>query len=722
MSLTFTQINPETENATIYLDRMSSLVLTLTPDADITVQSGSNASTFQIYMPGCFSPNDLNIMTIDKTDWKFSSYSDKNNINDCYLSLTYAGDDNYVWGNGDDFTFTIDRICILQSTKELPYTGSTQITFENFENLSPFTPSYADLTLDNPPPAAGNAHLKEVLQVFLSNEGLIQVSKNTDDPLQNILYLNFKNIGDDSLPMGGGQVKVEFVYGNTSGALTTQEDAWNINAAVANEEGNDWIVNNPDNTSANHPIWTLIPGESGIIGTGADANLIFAFSNIISFTPPGDTQMMVSFSGFMKDENTPYEDTTYVLNIHKLDSPKLRGLTSFYCLQSRYEVFNPTEEIEVDLVWSMYYVNQVKIMTDRSNTEQTVFPSTTTEYSKAISTDQQVFTISGISTSGPITITALAYDGNGDLLNKMECTVFVKSAYIPQIIMTQAPIIEENIDQRIAALQAAFMTNFKGLVQFYADVSTYLISGNSGHVPLTLYWKTYAASQIQIEHDFLPSNELAPIETGSTGFAQGEFPYTTPGIHDCLHLRFTAKAFDGGGQLINSMQHTIFVRVAKAFVDYTNTPYPTIVVGAQLWMAANYSYSHNGMDGVHRPGGSYGKYYNIDAALNNIPEGWRLPSRYEYKKLFSAFSTAEMAPDGASGFNAELGGYYEDDMKNHAHFVDAIGYYWTSDPDLDYEDRYYYCSFDSSGADNNNLAYSIDKNYYLSVRYVKDVE
>ncbi len=723
MSLTFTQINPETENATIYLDRMSSLVLTLTPDADITVQSGSNASTFQIYLPDCFSPDDLNIMIIDKTDWTFSSYIDKNNINDCYLSLRYAGDDNYVWVNGDDFTFTIDRICILQTTRDLPYTGSTQINFENFENLSPFTPSYADLTLDNPPPVAGNAHLKEVLQVFLSYEGLIHVSSNEDDPLKNALVLNFNNIGTDPIYTGtqssNGIVQVSFVYGSTSGALapltagdppstTGKGSAWNIEAGMklVNNE-NEWSATNPDlGTAVGSPVWQLAPTNNniGIIDTGTYANISFSFSSIISVTPPGNTQMIVSFSGFMKDDNTPYDETTYILDIIKLDTPKLRGLTCFSVYGEdavaaaaalRYEVATPQDEINVPLYWGMYYVKKVQIMTSLPGTDPVSFPTLDSFYSdsEAITTDSTNLQLSGIEYSGNISITAQAFDGTGALLNSMELTIFVQTPYTRNLISQ----------------------SMKGLLRFYSTTPRLMLS-DSNNVEIELILRTHGVSRVELYTNYTLLSDPISISCSDTTLTQpaNRATITIPQILNRDPITIVAQAFDENSSPLNSMECTVFVTFA--YIDQDGKIYPTVQIGSLLWMAVNLDY--------HTPGGGsqfyngnasrevpYGRYYKMNAALSDISQGWRLPTQSDWVDLKNHFGGTELLVGGNSGFNAELGGVKYPSW----HSLGQEGWYWTQTPS---SSGYTLFKIVANGA----ISFPwLDGSNMLSVRYVRDV-
>ncbi len=714
MSVSTTQINPKTEDATIYLDRMTSLELSLTNDGEtITVNSGSNASILKIYLPDFFSPNDLNIMTIEKTDWEFASFIDESNINNCYLSLTYSGAD-YDWNIGEALIFTIERVYVLQTTKELPYDGgATQINFENFVNLSTFTPSIPEvnLTLDNPP--AAQADLKAVLQVFLSYEGIIHVSSDADDLLNNTLYLNFENIGTDALSMSSqtnGTVEVSFVFGNTSGALTSLDNGWNINAEVDNQEGNDWIATNPDKSSTD-PTWTLNPGDAEVIGTGKDANVIFRFNNIVSFVGnnnaytssayTGNTQMIVSFSNFMKDEATPYDDATYVLDIKKLDTPRLRGLTSFYvdgidataaAAALRYKVANPQDEITVPVSWGMYYVEKVQIV---ANVSDQVLYTKTYDNEEPITTDGTDLTLSGMKYSDNVSITAQAFDGTGALLNSIEFTVYVESSYIQTQVAQELATIRQKISQLSQAMS--------GLLRFYCksekitydinNVKNYPDTNTSNQVELVLW--THGVSYVQLFTNYSsptidststdpstdpptdpPTNQIYCVDT--TLEQNANTATVTLPILNTDPITIIAQAYDSSGNLLNTMECTVFVEIP--YIDQKGTSYPTVQIGNLLWMTENLdwdsgnsgSFESYPANDTYAKDNKLGKLYSPYYAASYAQPGWRLPAPSNWQDLFDLYGSQSngscIKPDtynafldkdgGASGLNIQLGGYY----------------------------------------------------------------
>jgi uncharacterized protein (TIGR02145 family) len=132
-------------------------------------------------------------------------------------------------------------------------------------------------------------------------------------------------------------------------------------------------------------------------------------------------------------------------------------------------------------------------------------------------------------------------------------------------------------------------------------------------------------------------------------------------------------------------------------VTIEGTEYPTVEIGTQTWTSVNYA----GPGGVSFDAiGSmpeYGKYYSrVELEAIKVPEGWRIPTMDDYKKLAEFYSmplpTMTMHSDlikplisathwnhvvgtNTSGFNAYPGGY----MFGSAPPIDGdIAEFWAS--------------------------------------------
>jgi uncharacterized protein (TIGR02145 family) len=434
MSASFgcTIINPAVpsgqDQAVVYQNTAATLTVTLTNDtgATVTFQAGSSPSTFEVYWPSFVTTAQTAAMQITPpANWKW----DANQI-----ALVYTGPGDASWVNGSTLVFTAANVVATAQ----PTSSSLQMNPSGMSGDIP-TQVLAKMSL-MPPPDPNNPNIDTVVQVSLATQGTIYVSP-TNDPLPNTLFLTLKNMSQDALYSGSNMWKgnpriiVTFVYGLTSGALAPDNDksapqtgsAWNIKGSVDVSQGNAWQVTNPDTKGSDpYPQWILQPTNTNkdIIGTGANANITFSFTNIISFTGKGHTQMTLQFLDFPATDSKSYNGYVYVMDIVKQDAPPTRGLINFYGKNPLATVGSPTDTVKIDVNWGMFYVDHVMLIPSIPGMQPTVksYPNM-----QALAYDKVSVSVTNITVSTPVILTLQAYDNSDNYLNAMQYTVFINA-------------------------------------------------------------------------------------------------------------------------------------------------------------------------------------------------------------------------------------------------------------------------------------------------------
>jgi uncharacterized protein (TIGR02145 family) len=457
-------------DATIYVGEAATLSVTLTNNTggNIGLQNGATASLITLYMPTYFTVTELQNMSISLTDWTFSV--DTGNL---ALLLTYSGSGS--WPQNGSIQFDITNV----ESNATPNTQPIQVNFSNMTGNVPLQ-IQANLTLMNPP-QPGNASLADVLQLSLDNQGSIYVSE-PNDILQNSIFLNIKNTGStplyngQSMWTGNPKIVATFVYGNTSGALAPDNDplnpglgsAWNIIGSIYINQGGNWQIENPVNTGIDpHPQWTMSPTNTNqsILGTGATANITFDFSEIISITPIGHTQITLLFTGFMKDSTTPYDEQTFVLDIVKQTPPPTRGLINFFGDNPVVQVTNPDTAIDIPLRWAMFDVDQVNLITNYPG-----MPLFNKQYTPALPLDYDNKTVSipGVTQDTAVFITLQSFNGAGAFLNSLQFSAFIQASFFqdprdgktyPVVQIGSKIWMAANLDYKSASGSAPYANN-----------------------------------------------------------------------------------------------------------------------------------------------------------------------------------------------------------------------------------------------------------------------
>jgi len=402
----------------------------------IPLAAGAGASTFGVYLPSpaFFTLDQLRAMQVTADGWAGALDAPSLAIN---ITCTRAG----TWAAGATLTFTItgavsdgppgtDTVTIVPSNLD----GNVAVSLE-----APLAVASA--------PKPGNLQLPDVLQVTLDSQGSVLRSTSSSDPLANTLYLTLKNTGATALATGttragNPQVFVSFVYGNTSGALAPDSydpakgpqlgSAWNIAAGIASAQS-PWTAANPrPDGEEPHPQWVLGPSPNNlqILGPagGDQANVTFAFSNLVSVTPTGHTQMLVLCTGFAKDAQTMYDDHLFVLDIVKVDAPATRGLLSFFGPEPLIPVTDPNAQVTIPLRWTMFDVASVQLLTSSPAVapvrKRYAIPP------KPIDYDSTSLTLSAPQTSEALFVTLQAFDAGGGYLNSQQFTAYMEVSYV----------------------------------------------------------------------------------------------------------------------------------------------------------------------------------------------------------------------------------------------------------------------------------------------------
>eukprot|EP00040_Diaphanoeca_grandis_P003104 m.23765 g.23765 ORF g.23765 m.23765 type:complete len:150 (+) comp14347_c0_seq1:354-803(+) len=143
----------------------------------------------------------------------------------------------------------------------------------------------------------------------------------------------------------GPNIVTSFVLGDTQDCLTCQypnktnplcpvtpyggleASAWNIETGIMTDFTDGWVAYDQNHNNGPCAVFHQTPQNVNreIIGVANGRNNVtFMFTDIVSFTPVGQTQMTLHLTGFQYDETTYYKDTTIVLNIAKyLPDPSL---------------------------------------------------------------------------------------------------------------------------------------------------------------------------------------------------------------------------------------------------------------------------------------------------------------------------------------------------------------------------------------------------------------
>lgn len=404
--------------------------------ADIALASGADAAAFGVYLPSpaLFTLDQLRAITVTAGGWAGTL-----DVPDLAINITCTKAD--TWASGQTLTFTLANV----TSSGPPGSGTVTLLPGNLGDDAPLSIE-APLSVANPP-KPGNLQLTDVLQVTLDSQGSVLHSPSSADPLSNTLYLTLKNTGATPLAAGGKrfgnpQVLVSFIYGNTSGALAPDAfdpakgpqlgSAWNIKSGISSAQL-PWTTTDPRHDSQDHdPQWTLAPSPNNMTLLGPastdQANVTFSFSNLVSLTPVGHTQMLVLCTGFAKDAQTFYDDHLFVLDVVKVDPPPTRGLLSFFGPDPVIAVSDPDSQITIPLRWAMFDVAGVQLLS--SSPSVAVQRKSYPVPPKPVDYDNTTVTLPAPPASEAVFFTLQAYDAGGGYLNSQQFTAYAQVSYV----------------------------------------------------------------------------------------------------------------------------------------------------------------------------------------------------------------------------------------------------------------------------------------------------
>jgi uncharacterized protein (TIGR02145 family) len=144
--------------------------------------------------------------------------------------------------------------------------------------------------------------------------------------------------------------------------------------------------------------------------------------------------MMVTFNNFMMNSTTSYKSATFILDISKQDAPPTRGLFNFFGTNgSIVSLSKPAQNIQIPLRWSMFYVDNIKLICNIPGTpplERNYFRSDQSPNIQPLAYDKYTLTLPiQVTQDTPVFITLQAFDNNNNYLNALQFTIFVSASF-----------------------------------------------------------------------------------------------------------------------------------------------------------------------------------------------------------------------------------------------------------------------------------------------------
>ncbi|MBW2569003.1 MAG: YncE family protein [Deltaproteobacteria bacterium] len=373
---------------------LNDLTFTVTNNTGNDLSLTASDSSFHI----AFGPNlcvdQENIQVNDLAEW------DSNYVSGRFSYIEIKPSSDITFGDGQNLQFTLTNITSSGTSGDNDNVTIAYYSIGGFEDGSYQLPfSLAD------PPSTEKKDLNLIHQFISSN--IVYLTKDSANPISNELVFSLSNpsktgpLIPDDVSWGDNTPKftISFVYGASPayGALTTTQNASDININIDKSYGNDWQINKRAGGST--PYWELSPNPDNheILGTGQNASIDLDITDIVTELEAGTTLM------YIQNSNIPgYNDGCYALQIEKkLPTP---GILSFFVLDPVID-----EEDSTALSWQTYGVKSVTLQYQDEHYDEITLNSEKREIDKG-DNDKTEFIVKP---THDTTYTLTAYDDNG---------------------------------------------------------------------------------------------------------------------------------------------------------------------------------------------------------------------------------------------------------------------------------------------------------------------
>ena len=254
----------------------------------------------------------------------------------------------------------------------------------------------------------------------------------------------------------------------------------------------------------------------------------------------------------------------------------------------------------------------------------------------------------------------------------------------------------------------------RGALAFAGPDPVVVVTDPTQPVQVRLRWTMFDVAQVNLITSFPGVPLWSKTYPNFAPLDYDTCTVTLPPTAQSMPVTFTLQSFDGAGGYLNSQQFTVFLQ-SLVFVDPRDArAYPVLLVGDTYWLAANLDFAAPGSL-VYGAEATYGRLYPNQTLAAAVPPGWRIPSANDWQALSAAFGYAGLIAGGASGFGAQLGGWYTGGGYAQQ---GTYGYYWTSTPGAG---NTVTCASFSARSATVSTASTVPPAYGLAVRLVRDV-